>query len=1315
MSVIYNVSIKPAKEQNRFHITWDNKETQATNSFYRESEITLEEIQRLWQWPRCQISIGEKLFRFLDGDNRHFQKALDRANQLGEPLQIHLYSCKQIEDWPFELLAHDNTFLLPQGLHLLRTVSEWCKEKLIHPEDRPLKLLFMACSALDVKPELDFEREEEAIFRITENLPIDMEVEDSGSLEGLRARLEKEHYDVVHLSGHANIDKNGRPYFVMEDETGYQHNIFPDELWNKALIENPPRLLLLSGCRTGEAPDSSDTADSPENTAEGSFARLLVEKYNVPAVLGWGRSVSDKEASHAGKMIFHELSRGRSILEAVQRARFELIKNFTTTEKPAWPLLRLYSSGVPLNAIAKEKQQWKPKHRRMKHVHLKNSQVQVLAEGFVGRRRQLQTSLRALKQDNDKVGLILLGTGGLGKSCLAEKICERFPDHTLIIVHGRFNTITLENALTDAFIASQDEKGQQILSQKIEMTDKLSHLCTTSFKEKNYLFLLDDFEQNIEGAETGKPASLIPETAILLEILLRHLPSCGKKTQLLITSRYAFPLSIQGQDLIEERLEKVWLTSFRETEQQKKLLELPHIFNYEDKTKIPGLLASGHGNPRLMEWLDVLVGQMDKVKVTQLLEAMKEKQEDFIRVHVIRELLVQGGKELELFLRWFSIYRRPVLEEGVEAVAEKAGIPLWRALLRKGMSLSLAEHDRMRHSYQVTPLLREELLRELDQHLPCHEAAFAYYKKVCEAKDPLDPLLTEEWIFHALGCGEEEVASDQGGRLVTHLREGLAFLESRRVGEWVLAEKNAKNRELSTGNDASLLNDLAYTIHSLGDHRKAIEYYQLALDIDEAVFGQKHPDVARELNNLGSAWKALGDHRKAIEYYRLALDIDEAVFGQKHLNVAGKLNNLGSAWNELGDHRKAIEYYQLALDIWKEVLGETHPEVASALNNLGSAWDDLGDHRRAIEYYQQALDILKEVYGETHPHVATALNNLGLALQALGDHRKAIDLYQQALNIDEAVYGQKHHNVAQVLNNLGLAWDDLGDHRKAIDLYRRALNIDEAVYGREHPEVAIRLNNLGLAWNALGESRKAIDYYQQALNIWKKVYGEPHPHAATALNNLGLALQTLGVPRKAIKYYQQALDIDEAVFGQKHPNVARELNNLGSVWMALGNHRKAIEYYQQALDIDEVVFGQKHPNVARELNNLGSAYYTLGDHRKAIKYFENALDINEVVFGKKHPNVARKLNNLGLAWEALGEFEKAKDYFEQALVIEREIYGEDSVEVIEILNKLGHIYLNIGEKEKAKTYLKKVYKHCHRVLGPGHPDTKHAYESLKAC
>jgi tetratricopeptide (TPR) repeat protein len=1045
---VYRVNVTLAEEEDRFRITWFEVETSRQDVFETPAQDFTSGrvyVKTLWKSEKHALETGGKIFRLLNGDAKHLDKALEKARHSGIPMQLFLSICPEAADWPFELLAKGGDFLLTRQVHLVRSVSDWGESQEYSAQARPLKLLFMACSAVDVNPELDFEKEEETIFQVTENLAVDMEVEDSGSLEGLRYQLEQEECDVVHLSGHVNIDKERRPFFIMEDETGAPQEVSSYRLWNDALIENSPRLLFVSGCNIGEVTDTD---------AAVSFAKELVKNHHIPVVLGWDRPVSDEQSILASKMIYHELSRGKTILEAVQRARYELITHFPSNPNPAWSLLRLFSSGESLEAIVKKGQKNRPKARRMKHIYLKQSQIQVLAEGFVGRRRQLQQSLRTLRHNHDKIGVLLYGTGGLGKSCLAGKICERFIDHTLIIVHGKLNAITLNRALKDAFKTAQDETGEMILATKAEIGEKLGRLFTTSFQQHNYLLVFDDFEQNLEGADQGKPGPLLLEAAQLLSVLLNYLPFSGKMTQIIITSRYTFSLTKYDRDMVKERLELVCLTSFQPAEQRKKARELRNILNYPEPSLVPWLLAAGQGNPRLMEWLNILVGQMPEPEVTQLLEAVKDKQEEFIRSHVIQELLQRGGEELTRLLCWFSIYRKPVLIEGVMQVGEKVGVKKWKELLNQGVKLSLVEHDHTRNSYTVTPLLQKELLSSLDDcHIrSCHHAAFNYYKGICEPMEQIDPLLMEELIYHSLSCGEEAKASKQGGILVSNLRERLAFQESRRVGEWILKEKD---KEISTKSDAFLLNALAYTIDDLGDHRKAIEYYKQALVILIEAYGEQHPQVATVLNNLGSSWYSLGDHRKAIAYYEQALAIDETVFGRDNPNVAIRLNNLGSIWKTLGDYRKAVGYYGQALSILKEVYGENHPQVATGLNNLGLAWNSLGDYGKAITYYDRALVIWKEVFSERHPQVAA------------------------------------------VLNNLGSAWDSLDDHRKAIAYYEQGLDILHEVYGENHPQVATGLNNLGSAYFKMGQKGKAKGYFEKAYAIFNKRFGEQHPNTMT--------------------------------------------------------------------------------------------------------------------------------------------------------------------------------------------------------------------------
>jgi len=781
MSLIFKITVKKTTKQDIYNITWLNKQTRSEEPFESSaSDLTEDELLHLWTEAKHQLPIGQKLFRFLDGDRRFLEQAVSQGQKEDKPVILQLDACPEVENWPFELLASpkDNCFLLVKGVHLVRCVSEWGAEKKTEPENHPLKMIFMACSALDVEPELDFEKEEEAIVSATEKLPIEIEVEDSGSLEGLKEKLMHTRYDVVHLSGHADIDENNKPFFIMEDELGNRRDVSPSELWNKALIDNPPQVLFLSGCHTGETPankkdspkvlggvgtppaqdripqdnekinlrldhhdyNSRNIAPKSAPPARGqkgplppeasvetmSFARSIVELERIPVVLGWGRPVSDDQAMTAAEVLYRELSRGQGVLESVSEVRDELILEYRDVVKPAWPLLRVFGSEMVMGGLVTEGQKVTVKARELKHRYLKSSRVQILETGFVGRRRQLQGSLRALLKNKNKVGVLLHGAGGLGKSCLAGKLCERFSDHHLIIVHGRFNAITLESALKDAFIAGKDTEGKTVLAAANKMEDKLAELCAGSFKEKNYLIVLDDFEQNLENIIPNNPTDTLPkvlgspgtspsvraflqkgplppeaketagfvltaEAAVLLHTLLHYLPFSGKVTQLVITSRYLFTLTENDIDLVSERLESVSLTSFRGPERWKKARELLNIMGYlfKDATKVGELVSMGRGNPRLMEWIDTLVGEMRDAEVSKLLGAVKGKQEEFIGSHVMRELVMRSGESVEKFLKAFSIYRRPVLKAGAGSVSVEVGVEQWEECLQRSVGLCL--------------------------------------------------------------------------------------------------------------------------------------------------------------------------------------------------------------------------------------------------------------------------------------------------------------------------------------------------------------------------------------------------------------------------------------------------------------------------------------------------------------------------------------------------------------------------------------------------------------------------------------------------
>lgn len=297
-------------------------------------------------------------------------------------------------------------------------------------------------------------------------------------------------------------------------------------------------------------------------------------------------------------------------------------------------------------------------------------------------------------------------------------------------------------------------------------------------------------------------------------------------------------------------------------------------------------------------------------------------------------------------------------------------------------------------------------------------------------------------------------------------------------------------------------NALAEVLQTSGDVADARALLERALDIAEAVYGPKHPNVAICANNLGTVLWDTGDFLRARACFERALTIDEEVYGSNHPYVAIRLNNLGSVLHALGDFAGARTLYERALRISEENGGLNDPETAIRVNNLGLALQELGDLTSARQHFQQALAIMEEVYGPHHPQVAVSVSNLGEVQRLLGNPIGAQAYFERALAIEQAVYGSNHPSVARTVNNLARVFQTIGDLPKARAYFERALAILEKVYGPDHPDVAIAANNLGDVLRELGDVSGARAHFERALAIARVRLGESHPDTITFARNL---------------------------------------------------------------------------------------------------------------------------------------------------------------------------------------------------------------------
>jgi tetratricopeptide (TPR) repeat protein len=131
--------------------------------------------------------------------------------------------------------------------------------------------------------------------------------------------------------------------------------------------------------------------------------------------------------------------------------------------------------------------------------------------------------------------------------------------------------------------------------------------------------------------------------------------------------------------------------------------------------------------------------------------------------------------------------------------------------------------------------------------------------------------------------------------------------------------------------------------------RQQIQWREAALSAARHL-KDRHAEGAH-LGSLGNANAALGELRPAIGFHEQARVIYQELGDRRGEGHA--MGNLGLAYLQLGELRRAIESYEQRLPIAREI-GDRRGEGV-ALGNLGVAYLELGEPRHAIEFYEQHL------------------------------------------------------------------------------------------------------------------------------------------------------------------------------------------------------------------------------------------------------------------------------------------------------------------------------------------------------------------------
>jgi tetratricopeptide (TPR) repeat protein len=1063
---------------------------------YEQKSLKLSEIEDLYGFADRDFetripdlsAIGKRLFLWLDGDGRWLSRVTESSR--GVVLAIAFGrlgandASNQLAGLPWETMQDSKGFLVNRCIVPVRVVGGF-RGKNPHPEVSQYRLqtLFMATEPEGVEPRLDFEGEESRILAATQDLAIELRVEESGCLSELTnlwRRFPADYFHVFHLTGHASIRDNA-PYFVTESPTGDRVDATVED-FDRVFQLRYPRLMFLSGCRTGQ---------SINGGAVPSLAASLVEK-GAAAVLGWARPVSDTGATQAATELYRSLAQGLTIAEALSLTYQALIRDGVKD----WCLLRLYTRvdawGAlvlpPGDAIVQQR-----KESKLRFLDRRNLIRVAGADEFVGRRRYLQRGLRALKSSQN-LGIWLHGIGGVGKSTIACRLLDRLGAYQSVVCYRDFDETVLLNLLSRE---CESSRGHEILNGNLPLPQKLSQFLKQGLNapEQRYLFILDDFEANLEergdGAWVLKTSVVAPLTALLTAIDRSQLPH-----RVMITSRYDVNIPEFNSRLERFQVDRLDRSDVAKKYQRLKAFQTGSTVDRKLQNQAKSI---ADGYPRLLEWLDKVL-QDDLTDSAAILTAMAGKQQEFLENILAEKLLAQQELDLRAILTRELIFELPVPLVALQAICE--GIGGFDRHLERARSVGLLEVS-LNGAVRVPRVL-----------------GLAVAENETELAAIGVKVLYREWIETAESSSEEQrielyrlalVADD--GEIAVKMAKGLSdrWISTSRFREALILCQNA----LALQSDSKIIYNLAKIHETLGDWEKSLEFAQQCLTIDREI-GNRQGEAA-SLHQIAIIYENQGKWTEALQFCADSLTIKREIGNRQ--GEAASLHQIAIIYENQGKWTEALQSCTDSLSILREI-GNRQGEAAS-LHVIAMIYTNQGKWPEALQSCADSLSIKREIgdrQGEAASlHViAIIYTNQGKWTEALQSCDDSLSIYREIG--DRQGEAASRHQIAMIYTNQG-KWTE------ALQSCADSLTIQREI-GNRQGEAASR-HQIAIIYTNQGKWTEALQSCTDSLTI-KREIGDRQGEAASR-HQIAMIYTNQGKWPEALQSCADSLSIDREI------------------------------------------------------------------------------------------------------------------------------------------------------------------------------------------
>ncbi|NCC88282.1 MAG: tetratricopeptide repeat protein [Clostridia bacterium] len=249
-------------------------------------------------------------------------------------------------------------------------------------------------------------------------------------------------------------------------------------------------------------------------------------------------------------------------------------------------------------------------------------------------------------------------------------------------------------------------------------------------------------------------------------------------------------------------------------------------------------------------------------------------------------------------------------------------------------------------------------------------------------------------------------------------------------------------------------------------HRCALQMLELAHEENDSSW------IAEAYNKLGISSCYTGKNEKAIEYFTLALEINEAM--KEYASVANSYENLGIVYNEMGDFDNAIECQLKSVEIRKPI---NYPRLFNNYINLSVLYGAIKNTDKQGYYIDLAKQEISSQQGISAESKAIFYSGLGDLYDEQGLNDSSVVCYKKVISYSQEA--EWNRGITSGLGSLANVFRKKGELDSAIVYHQKSLELSERI--GESMSITEELFALAEIYSQKGDHLKALSYSEKAL------------------------------------------------------------------------------------------------------------------------------------------------------------------------------------------------------------------------------------------